>query len=204
MNEVDSLLRGIAAGLIIAAPIGPVNVLCMQRTLANGWRSGVMSGFGAALGDALYGAVAVLNISLVVHFLIQQRFRIRLLSGSLLVLIGTSYLFKPPERLLGPKDRGNGRSDLASTLLLDLANPTIVLSSMAILAVLGVTETRRPGPALCLSAGIFCGSLLWWIALSTVVNRFRDRFNDRLLVLMNRVAGSAIGGFGVIALALSR
>ncbi len=91
-------IRGLAAGLIIAAPVGPVNVLCIQRTIEKGWKSGVVSGLGAALADALYGAVAGFGISLVIQFLVREEFWIRLIGGILLAGIGVVYYCKPPGR----------------------------------------------------------------------------------------------------------
>jgi threonine/homoserine/homoserine lactone efflux protein len=87
---------------------------------------------------------------------------------------------------------------------LTLTNPTTVLSFLAILAALGMGNQRRWGLTVFLVGGIFCGSMVWWIVLSSIVNRFRDRFNDRTLLLMNRIAGIAIGGFGVAAFVLLR
>jgi threonine/homoserine/homoserine lactone efflux protein len=186
-------------------PVGPVNILCIHRTLEAGWRSGVISGLGAAAADMLYGGVAGFSITLVVQFLVREQFRIRLFGGILLVVIGISYFFKRPVPLNSQKqDRGSAYSDLRSTFLLTLTNPTSVLSFLALLAALGMGDPRQWWLTVFLVGGIFCGSMVWWIVLGSIVNRFRDRFNDRILLLMNRLAGLAIGGFGVVALVLLR
>jgi threonine/homoserine/homoserine lactone efflux protein len=120
-------------------------------------------------------------------------------------VIGISYFFKRPEPLSAQKqDRASVYSDLRSTFLLTLTNPTTVLSFLALLAALGMGDPRRWWLTLFLIGGIFCGSMAWWIVLSSIVNRFRDRFSDRTLLLMNRFAGLAIGGFGVAAFVLNR
>jgi threonine/homoserine/homoserine lactone efflux protein len=205
MREVELLVRGIIVGLMIAMPVGPVNILCIHRTLETGWRSGVMSGLGAAAADMLYGGVAGFSITLVVQFLVREQFWIRLFGGILLVIIGISYFFKRPEPLNGPKqDRRSAYSDLRSTFLLTLTNPTTVLSFLALLAALGMGNPRHWWLTVFLVGGIFCGSMVWWIVLSSIVNRFHDRFNDRALLLMNRIAGIAIGGFGVAAFVFLR
>jgi len=204
MNELDLLWRGMIAGFVIAAPVGPVNVFCMHRTLAKGWRSGLASGFGAAAGDTLYGAVAGFSITLIVDFLVREQARIRFFGGILLVAIGISYLLRRPQPFHAYKERGAGYSDLLSTFVLNLTNPTVVLSFLAVLAALGLADRRSWGLTLFLVGGIFCGSMSWWIVLCAAVNHFRDRFNDRSLALMNRIAGLAIGGFGVWLFVLSR
>jgi threonine/homoserine/homoserine lactone efflux protein len=205
MREVELLIGGIIAGLMIAMPVGPVNILCIHRTIEAGWRSGVISGLGAAAADMLYGAIAGFSITLVVQFILREQFWIRFFGGILLVVIGISYFFKRPEPFNAQKqDRRSAYSDLRSTFLLTLTNPTTVLSFLALLAALGMGKPREWWLTLFLVGGIFCGSMLWWIVLSSIVNHFRDRFNDRILLLMNRIAGLAIGGFGVAAFVLLR
>ena len=94
LADLELTMRGLVAGLIIAAPVGPVNVLCIQRTLEKGWRSGLLSGLGAALADTLYGSIAGFGIRLVIQFLIGEEFRIRLIGGILLMGIGLVYYCK--------------------------------------------------------------------------------------------------------------
>ncbi len=197
MRELELLLRGLIAGLIIAVPVGPVNVLCVHRTVEKGWRSGIVSGLGAAAGDALYGAVAGFSIQFVIQWLIREEFWIRVVGGLLLVLIGASYLVRRPRAFEKKKDNGGDESDFTSTFLLNLTNPTVVLSFLAVLAALGLGEQDEIRLGVFLVTGIFCGSMAWWIVLATVVNHYRDRFNSRVMCWTNRVAGLAIGAFGV-------
>jgi len=205
MRELELLIGGIIVGLMIAMPVGPVNILCIQRTLEAGWRSGVISGIGAAAADMLYGGIAGFSITLVVQFLVREQFWIRFLGGILLVVIGIAYFFKRPGALnANEQNRGSAYSDLRSTFLLTLTNPTTVLSFLAVLAALGMGSHRQWWLTVFLVVGIFCGSMVWWIVLSSIVNHFRDRFSDHTLLLMNRFAGLAIGGFGVAAFVLSR
>ena len=204
MGAFELLIRGVLAGLLIAAPVGPVNVLCISRTLKKGWLSGIMSGLGAAAADTLYGCIAGFSITFVIQFLIREEFWIRLVGGVLLLAIGISYYFKKPESLSNRKEGESEGSDFTSTFLLTLTNPTTVLSFLAVLATLGMRGHRASWLTLLLVLGIFCGSMLWWIFLVSVVNRLRDRIDDRAMLWMNRVAGIAIGGFGVVTFALSR
>jgi threonine/homoserine/homoserine lactone efflux protein len=201
--DLDLPLRGLAAGLIIAAPVGPVNVLCMRRTLEKGWKSGVLSGAGAAFADTLYGAVAGFGISLVIQFLIREEFWIRLIGGIFLMGIGVVYYRKPPRTLDEEAIQSSGHSDFLSTLLLTATNPTTVLSFLAVLAMLGLGRFRTLGQTSLLVAGIFCGSMTWWIILASAVNLLRARVTSRGMRWMNRVAGIAIGAFGLVNVLLS-
>ncbi len=190
------------AGLAISVPVGPVNVLCASRTLTKGRTSGLLSGLGAATADAFYGAIAAFSITLVIAFLIREQFWIRVIGGILLLAIGCIYFRKPPQSLNHRQPEGGGHSDYVSTFFITLTNPTTVLSFLAILTALGMGEHRAGWLSFLLVGGIFCGSMLWWITLVTLVNWLRDRFNENSMRWMNRIAGLAIGGFGMFTLIL--
>ena len=190
------------AGLAIAIPVGPVNVLCASRTLSKGRISGLLSGLGAATADTAYGAVAAFSISLVIDFLRREEFWIRVCGGLLLIGIGIIYARKPPQNLNTKVHANSGQSDYTSTLLLTLTNPTTVLSFIAVLAALGMGQYRVWWLSFLLVAGIFSGSMLWWITLVCLVNAFRDRFDSHAMGWMNRIAGLAIGAFGLVTLGL--
>jgi threonine/homoserine/homoserine lactone efflux protein len=203
MKQLELLLRGVLAGLAIAIPVGPVNVLCISRTLTNGRIAGVISGLGAATADTIYGGIAGFSISLVINFLIREKFWIRLVGGALLVAIGILYWFKKPQSLK-EKQEESAHSAYVTTLLLTLTNPTTVLSYMAVLAALRLGEPRPWTLTLFLVLGIFCGSMIWWIVLAFVSGHFRDSFNDRAVVWMNRIASFAIAGFGIVTMLIAR
>ena len=191
------LAKGLIAGLAIAVPVGPVNVLCVSRTLRNGRLSGLISGFGAATADMLYGAIAGFSITFLIQFLEREEFWIRVFGGLLLVAIGVMYFRKPVQAANLPGEDGTAGADFSSTLLLTLTNPTTVLSFLAVLAGLGMGGHREWWLTFLLVGGIFCGSMLWWVILVLMVNRFRDRFDQHAIGWMNRIAGLAIGGFGI-------
>ncbi len=203
MTTIELLIRGTVCGLIIAAPVGPVNVLCAQRTIEKGWRAGVLSGLGSAIADTIYGGIAGFSVSFVIAFLIREEFWIRFVGGFILIGIGTLYCFRKPKSLKEQRQESE-HSDWVSTFLLTLTNPTTVLSFMAVQAVLGLAQRREWYLTLLVVGGIFGGSMLWWVILCSVINRLRDRFTDRTVFWMNRAGGIAIALFGVITLALSR
>ena len=202
--DLELPIRGLAAGLIIAAPVGPVNLLCIRRTLEKGWKSGMVSGLGAALADTLYGAIAGFGITLAIQFLIREEFWIRLVGGILLMVIGVVYYRRPSRSLEAGPNVSSVNSDFVSAFLLNVTNPTTVLSFLAVLATLGIGRQRPLWQTSLLVAGIFCGSMIWWTILVSAANRLRSRITDRTMRWMDHVAAIAIGGFGLANVLLSR
>ena len=196
------VVKGFLAGLAIAAPVGPVNVLCASRTLYKGRHSGLISGLGAGVADAMYGTIAAFSITLVIDFLRREEFWIRVIGGLLLIAIGVAYYRKPPKELDRDKPGEQAHSDFVSALLLTLTNPTTVLSYLAVLTAMGMGDQRPGWLSWLLVGGIFTGSMVWWTILVLTVDRLRDRFNSRAMCWMNRIAGLAIGGFGIVTFAL--
>lgn len=200
--NIGFLLRGLLIGLSIAAPVGPIGVLCIRRTLAGGRVYGLVSGLGAATADAFYGSVAGFGLTFLSSFLIEQRFWLRLIGGLFLCYLGVrTLLAQPAERAAAAK--GNGLAGAyASTLLLTLTNPTTILSFAAIFAGLGLASVS--GSYLSsglLVLGVFLGSALWWFLLSGGVSLFREKLGTRQLRWVNRLSGLTILAFGVLALA---
>ena len=198
------LSKGLMAGLAIAVPVGPVNVMCASRTLTRGRLAGLMSGLGAATADALYGGIAAFSITFVIQFLQREEFWIRVVGGLLLIAIGVMYFRKPGQPAIQREERRDVHSDFVSSLLLTMTNPTTVLSFLAVLAMLGLGESRTWWLTLILIGGIFTGAMIWWIILTIGSNHFRNRVTDRATIWMNRIAGLAIGGFGILMMILSR
>jgi threonine/homoserine/homoserine lactone efflux protein len=194
-------LRGLLIGLSIAAPVGPIGVLCIRRTLAAGRVYGLVSGLGAATADAFYGSVAGFGLTFLSSFLIEQRFWLRLIGGLFLCYLGVrTFLAQPAEQEAKAKSNGLAGA-YASTLLLTLTNPTTILSFAAIFAGLGLASVS--GSYLSsglLVLGVFLGSALWWFLLSGGVSLFREKLGTRQLRWINRLSGIIILAFGVLAL----
>ena len=203
MKEFELLLRGALAGLAISAPVGPVNVLCVSRTITKGRLAGIVSGLGAAAADTIYGSVAGFSITFIIAWLTRELFWIRLVGGVLLIAIGAVYYFKRPKSLEETNQNDSPGSDIATTFLLTLTNPTTILSFLAVLAVLGLGERRHWTLTLFLVLGIFLGAMFWWSLLALISGYFRHRFNDHAVVWMNRISAFAIGGFGLITMGLA-
>ena len=194
-------LRGLLIGLSIAAAVGPMSILCIQRTLQRGQRYGLISGLGIATADAVYGCIAAFGLTFISDFFVSQQFWIRLLGGLFLVYLGVrTVLSKPAERAATANASGY-MSAYISTLLLTLANPTTILSFVAIFAGIGVGGASKSyASAIFVVLGVFVGSVLWWCFLTSVVSFLRARFTDVWLLWINRVSGGIIMLFGVVAL----
>jgi threonine/homoserine/homoserine lactone efflux protein len=197
------MIRGILAGLALSAPVGPVNILCISRTLTKGRVAGLVSGLGAASADAIYGGIAAFSISFVIEFLVRELFWIRIVGGLLLIAIGVVYFVRKPVSLEEQR-KESSQSDYLAAFFLTLTNPTTILSYLAALAVLRAEQHRPPELTAFVVAGIFIGAMLWWSILAGISGRFRDRVNDRTMLHMNRIAAFAIAGFGIVTLILSR
>jgi threonine/homoserine/homoserine lactone efflux protein len=195
-------LRSLLIGLSIAAPVGPIGVLCIRRTLAAGRLTGFVTGLGAATADAFYGGVGGLGISAVAHLLLGAQIWLRLVGGIFLCYLGiTTLLSRPAERPEATGGRGLPGAYL-STLGLTLTNPLTIFSFAAIFAGLGFgSAVHDIVSGVALVAGVFAGSALWWFLLSGGVSLVRQRFNAHALVWVNRISGAVILIFGIVALA---
>jgi threonine/homoserine/homoserine lactone efflux protein len=199
--SVGLFLEGIVIGFAIAAPVGPIGVLCIRRTLAEGRVSGLVSGLGAATADALYGAVAALGLTFVAGFLMGGQAWLRLVGGAFLLFLGVrTFLARPAERA-APDARSGLPGAYASTFFLTLTNPTTILSFAAIFAGLGVAGDANGDAlsAMLLVLGVFLGSAAWWFVLSGATSLFRTRLSVRGLRWVNRISGTLIAAFGVLA-----
>ncbi len=201
MIDVGLFLEGIVIGFVIAAPVGPIGVLCIRRTLAEGRTSGFVSGLGAATADALYGSVAALGLTFVTDILVGGETWLRLIGGAFLIFLGVrTFLARPAERA-APAGRSGLPGAYASTLFLTLMNPTTILSFAAIFAGLGAGDASGAVlSAMLLVPGVFLGSAMWWFVLSGTVGLFRVKLSVRGLRWVNGVSGTVIAAFAVLAL----
>ncbi len=201
---MPSPLQGFLIGLAIAAPVGPIGVLCIRRTLANGMYIGFISGLGAATADTLYGAVAAFGLTEIEKALLSQRVWLHWIGGLFLLYLGVrTLLSRPAESGSFASTKPSPASAYVSTLGLTLTNPATIISFTLIFAGLRVADSNTASIAAAgLVAGVFLGSATWWLTLSSIVGMVRGRFNMRWMVWVNRIAGVVILGFGVAAFIL--
>lgn len=202
--ELTYFLRGLAIGFSIAAPVGPIGVLCIRRTLADGRASGLVSGLGAASADACYGFVAAFGLTFISTFLIDQKLWLHLIGGAFLCYLGVRTFLAPPAApAQTPKTENSSLvAAYTSTVFLTLTNPMTIISFAAIFAGLGLAGARGDyATAAILVVGVFLGSAAWWLLLSGAVALLRSRIDLRALQWVNRISGGVISAFGLIALA---
>lgn len=201
--NLELLIKGLTVGVAIAAPVGPVALLCIQRALTGGWFAGLASGLGAAAADTLYGSIAAFSLSLIENFLIDHRYQIAIGGGVLLCLLGVRVLLmKPPQIPERPNNSAAGLVGIfLGTLMLTLANPTTVLSFIAIFAAVNISAASGDYSAAgLLVLGVFIGSGVWWLCLALGVGVVRHRLDDAVLRWIGRASAALVIGFGIYTL----
>ncbi len=201
--NLSFFVRGLLIGLSIAATVGPMCFLCIQRTLQRGQLYGFVSGLGIATADGVYASIAAFGLTLISNFLVSEQTWIRLIGGLFLIYLGIKTIItKPAEQAATTKARANGYfGAYASTFLLTLTNPLTILSFAAIFAGIGVGGANKSVvSATVVVLGVFTGSTLWWIILTSAISLLRNKFTHQWLRWINRISGVIIMLFGVFAL----
>lgn len=199
---------GMAVGVLVAAPVGPVNVLCVQRAIERGFWGGLAAGIGSVMGDGLIALFAGLGVGAVTGALNTHRAVIQVIGGMALIVFGLRLYFADPGVRVASKIPANGASlrdfvwDIPQTFFLTITNPGAVLGLAAIFGgVSTFVEVQSTIDVLLMVAAIMGGSLLWWISLSNLIGRYRHLIDAGRLRLINRIAGFLLAGFGVLLLA---
>ncbi|MDR7868987.1 MAG: LysE family transporter [Sporomusaceae bacterium] len=196
----DLLLKGLVLGFSIAAPVGPIGVLCIRRTLAGGPLRGLATGLGTATADALYGLVAALGFTAAAAVLVDYQAFLRLAGGLFLCYLGWAAFRTPPARQAPDSHSGTLLSDYATAFVLTLTNPLTILSFVAVFAGAGVGGGQGSLGAALVVLGVFAGSLLWWLILSGATGFLRAELGPSRLVWVNRLSGAIIAAFGLACL----
>ena len=196
-------LKGLVIGFSIAAPVGPIGLLCLQRSLAHGRMTGFVSGLGAATADAVYGALAAFGLGVVTHAMISQVHWLRLAGGLFLLYLGfATCRAAAPAAAAQAKEASRWSLAFVSTFALTLTNPLTILSFVGIFAGIGAESLGQgTGAAALLVAGVFVGSAAWWLFLANAAGWLRPRLQAGGMRFVNLAAGAIIAGFGVWQLA---
>jgi threonine/homoserine/homoserine lactone efflux protein len=191
-------LKGLVVGFLVATPVGPIGLLCIQRTLSEGKMHGLVSGLGAATADAVYGLIAALGLTFISNFLFREQFWFRLIGGLFLCYLGTKILLSKPRGQASSANGSRHISNYGSTFFLAITSPVTILVFAAVFAGLSVVSPSSYYLSVGLSvAGVFAGSALWWFMLCGVAGIFHGKISYDKLTWLNKVSGIIITVFGL-------
>ena len=202
MLDLPLLLTGVGVGVVFSAPVGPVNILCVQRAFRSGFLAGLAAGLGAVAADGLFAAVAAFGITAVSGFVEGHSTWLQIIGGILLVIFGIRTALAHPHLDDGPGETRTLGSTSLATFGMTLTNPATVLGFLALFGALG---EWAPDPGDWIGAGMFvigvvAGGSGWWLGVATLVGLLRERMTDGMLARVNQVAGALLVVFGLAVL----
>ncbi len=197
METVWLFLKAVGIGMAVAAPVGPMSLLCMRRSLTRGWRWGFATGAGIAVGDGLYAAVAALGLAGVSAFVLAWEKQLHLAAGLFLIWLGLRTFFAKDEgRVAEERAVGSLGAAFLGSVALTLTNPPTIVMFAAVFTALAPTSGFDPMVALATVGGVFTGSLAWWIGVVAVVSALRHALGRRVRLWIDRVAGVTLAVLG--------
>ena len=192
-------LKGLIIGFAMAVPVGPMGVMCIRKTLAEGHSRGLIIGLGAATADALYGSIAAFGLTFVSDVMTSQQFWLRLVGGALLLFLGIRTFRARRKDSIIPFDNKGLLGSYVAAFLLALTNPVTIFAFVAVFAAFGLGHRLIIASASNLVLGVFAGSCLWFLALGYVATLFRKKLDSGGLRWVNRIAGAFIVLSGIAA-----
>lgn len=198
---IEFFSKGLILGFAIAAPVGPIGIHCIRKTLHFGKASGFCAGLGAALADTFYGCISVFSLTIVSQYLLEWKLLFKLIGGIFLLYLGWSSFRSVPAMHDSQTRKSSLVKDFVETFFLTLLNPLTLLAFLGGFAVLGLVETEGDlGIASVIVFGVFCGASFWWLILSEGVGRLRKKIGNKALHRINQIAGILIGALGIWSL----
>lgn len=200
--DLNFFIKGFVIGLTIAASIGPIGILCIRRSLANGYWSGFFSGMGAATADGFYGAVAAFGLTFISSFLVEQQMWFRIIGVIFLTYLGVKiFIAKPKEGEIRKVESKGLLNDYLSILLLTIVNPMTILMFTAVFAGIGLAqESGDYLSASMLTLGVFAGSAFLYLLVSVIFGVFGKKLKSNIIVWVNRISGAIIIGFAIVTI----
>ena len=201
--ELGFFIKGLIVGFLASIPLGPVGVLCIQRTINKGRFSGIISGMGAATVDSFFALVAALGLTYIINFIEEQHFFIQLIGGGVLIFLGIKIFTTNPVKQIRRHRRKKNKliEDYFSVLFLTLSNPLAVFLFVAAFAGIGMVTSKDSSlKSSLIIAGVFAGAMSWWAILTFFIDLFRKRFRLKQLWWINKIAGVIIIVFGIAAM----
>lgn len=198
LEEMGILWRGVVLGVIIAAPVGPIGLLCIRRSLERGLTTGFATGIGAAFADAMFSAVAAFGITAVLDVITGNMLLLQVVGGLFLLAVAVHSFMRDPKPLAEVPVAGNLPAAMLTGFLLTITNPVTILGISAV--IVGFGHTKGPTQDATLVAGVFLGSLLWWATLCGGVTLLRRRVTSQTVHWINRGTGGLLAVLGLYAL----
>lgn len=195
------LIKGILIGLIFGVPAGAVGAMCVQRTLQSGIKSGIITGLGSSVADCFYAVVGAFGITIISDFLTQFQTPINIAGGLLILAMGISTLLKKQSVTTVSESKfGYGKMFLTS-FSVGITNPAAVLTFLFAFSYFGINGKLGAADGSALVAGVFCGTLIWWLTLSTIAQKIKDRQGEKGFARLNKIFGLIMIGFGILVFA---
>ncbi len=199
--EIITLIKGIAIGFSLAAPVGPVGIMCIRRTLTYGARGGLLIGISAALADVVYGLFAAFGVTLVANFIVEHQASIRLVGGALLVLLGIHSVRTPPKTKANQRWTDGHLPVAVSTFALALTNPMTMFAFVAAFSGFGIQSIIETNLGVTLLVGgVFLGSFLWFTTLIAISRIFKEKVTEQGFITINKVVGYVLVGLGILGM----
>jgi threonine/homoserine/homoserine lactone efflux protein len=196
-------IKGVIIGLIASIPLGPIGVICIQRTINKGRISGFVSGLGAASADTMFAAIAGFSLTYIISFIEERQLIIEFVGGVIVILLGLKTFYSNPVSQLKRHKRKQNKliEDFVSVLLLTATNPFAIFFFVALFATAGIVHHNQSfGLSSIALVGVFLGGALWWYTLSSLVNMFRHKFRLKQLWWINKISGAVITLLGILAI----
>lgn len=200
---VEILIKGFVLGFLLSIPLGPIGIICIQRTLSKGRWSGFVSGLGASSADTLLAITAGLGLSFIIDFIKDYSIVFKLVGGIIVIIIGFQIFFKSPIRQFrnSKQKKSSLHTDYLSVLALTFSNPLAIFLFIAIFAGLNIIKGSHDLISnIIIFTGIFIGASTWWFTLTSFVNIYRAKFRLKNLWWLNKITGILIALFGLVAL----
>ncbi len=201
--DFSLFIQGIIIGLTLAVPVGPIALICIQRTLTDGRFHGIFSGIGVATADSFYAAVTVLGLTMISGVIIAHQFLFRFLAGIVLIFVGVRVFISLPSCISTKTVHETYFKDYLSMVAIAIANPLTLVFFLVVLPGFGIVINSTAFlSAAEFVAGVFLGSTVWWIFLCGTIGSMRSRFSVKTLGLINRISGVLISvcGAGMLVL----
>jgi len=197
---LEYIIKGIIFGLIVTAPLGPLGILCIQRTINRGLLSGLITGIAAAFADIMYAIIAGFGVSVIANFLHENQLAIRIVGGIIVTFLGVRiYMSNPAKQFRRQKTQKRTYiSDFISGFLITITNPIVVVFFGAAFAGIGLDKAESVKSVIITIIGVFTGAVGWWIGLTVLVNIYRDKINLRKLWWINKITGVFVAIFGLV------